>query len=128
MSAEPLPFPARPAGSPLGRAQRNEAKLFALQIVRDPEYRSGLLRAARARKLPPAIETMLWHYAYGKPVEKIDIGLSTDELEEMSDLELAKRAAMLAAVLSRTQDEVEARAATDEALNEQMKRDEVPVD
>ena len=44
-------------------------KLASAAIVNDPVYRQKLLKAARARKLTPAIECMLWHYAYGKPKE-----------------------------------------------------------
>ncbi len=30
------------------------------------------MAAARARTLPPAVETMLWHYAKGKPKEQVE--------------------------------------------------------
>lgn len=87
----------RPTG-----VQRAEARMFALSIVRDPEYRKNLLIYARARMLPPAIEAMLWAYAYGRPVERVDVNVSQDpsRLEGLSRQELAERARLLSEVLS----------------------------
>ncbi len=47
------------------------AREACAEIVDDPVYRKKLLAAARARTLPPAVETMLWHYAKGKPKEAV---------------------------------------------------------
>ncbi len=48
-----------------------------------PRPVTGLLAAARARKLAPAVETMLWYYAKGKPKEQFEhaggITISWDE-------------------------------------------------
>jgi len=46
-----------------------EAKAVCAAIVDDPTYRTKLIARAKAGELAPAIEAMLWHYAYGKPKE-----------------------------------------------------------
>jgi hypothetical protein len=48
-----------------------EVKLAAQAIVDDPIYRANLLIAMRERTVAPAVETMLWYYAKGKPKETI---------------------------------------------------------
>lgn len=104
-------------------ATRREAQLFALQIVRDPEYRKALLTCAKARVLPPAIEAMLWHYAYGKPAERLELGRigDTEALDHLSKEELAERARLLHLALSAPAEEPlllepAAQEATDAAL------------
>ena len=49
-----------------------EAKAACAAIVDDPVYRTKLMAAARARTVAPAVEVMLWHYAYGKPKERVE--------------------------------------------------------
>jgi hypothetical protein len=44
-----------------------EAKRTASELVDDPIYRQKLLEDLRKRKVAPAVETMLWAYAKGKP-------------------------------------------------------------
>ena len=85
----------------LTTAQHNEARIFALRVVRDPLYREKLLIFARARRLHPLIEQMLWHYAYGKPPERVELGRAGDfeSLEHLSKEELAERARKLAELL-----------------------------
>jgi len=73
----------------------NEARFFALQIVRNETYRKNLLTRAMTGTLPPAIESMLWAYSYGKPVKNIDIKINDQRTRELADLtseELAERA------------------------------------
>ncbi len=72
------PFKAGESGNPKGRPRgvsnkaTVEAKAACAAIVDDPVYRTELMAAARARTLPPAVETMLWHYAKGKPKEQVE--------------------------------------------------------
>ncbi|CAB4190352.1 hypothetical protein UFOVP1196_52 [uncultured Caudovirales phage] len=72
--------PGRPGGRkrvPEGlRLAREKAKV----ILDDPAYHTSLLSRARSGTLPHAVEVLLWHYAYGKPVEKIEL---TDETENI---------------------------------------------
>jgi hypothetical protein len=58
-----------PAGWPKGVPNKatQAAKEIAAVLVDDPAYRRRLLRDLGFRKVAPAIEAMLWHYAYGVP-------------------------------------------------------------
>jgi hypothetical protein len=78
-------------GNRLSRAQKNEARLFALSVVRDPTYRQNLLRDARARKLAPALEITIMAYAWGKPADKLEISLPQAELQELTNEQLLSR-------------------------------------
>jgi len=98
------PWPAITTSGPLEPARsvpRSEARLFALQIVRDPGYRSRLMEKARAGRLPPPIEEMLWAYAYGRPPERMEIGPpgAFQELEDLPMPALALRAKQVAEFL-----------------------------
>lgn len=42
---------------------------FSRSILEDSEYQKNLLTRARAGELAPGMESMLYAYAYGKPVE-----------------------------------------------------------
>ena len=48
-----------------------EAKEACAELVDDPEYRRDLAQRLRAGTLSPAVETMLWYYAKGKPKEEV---------------------------------------------------------
>ena len=81
----------------LSEAQKDEARLYSLRLVRDPVYRKVLLHDLRARKVSGTIEAMVWAYAYGRPPERIEIGRigDTDLLDGLSREELAARAKAL---------------------------------
>jgi hypothetical protein len=49
-----------------------EAKRAATELVDDPEYRKNLLERLRKGKVAPAVETMLWSYAHGKPKDAVE--------------------------------------------------------
>lgn len=68
----------------------------AAQIIDDPIYRQTLLSRARAGTLHAAVETMLWHYRYGKPVEHVEVTAKTEDLSSLSSVELAARAQQIA--------------------------------
>lgn len=93
----------RPLGSPnrITAAGRAEAKQFCLRIVRDPRYAASFAERAFSGTLPAAVEVTMLHYAWGKPVEHIEVGLpqSSVDLSELSDEQLAERAGMIADVL-----------------------------
>lgn len=92
-----LPFRGGVDG--LRGAQVNEARLFCLGIVRSQEYRDALMLCALARTLHPSIERMIWHYAYGKPPDRIELQVTSEAgaaLSELSLPELADRAKALA--------------------------------
>lgn len=59
----------RPKGC-LNKITRDVREL-ATQIVTDEAYRKALVRRIKRGKAPH-METMLWHYAYGKPKETVE--------------------------------------------------------
>ena len=46
---------------------------FAERLVNDPEYIASVEARAKAGKLPPGVEVMLWYYALGKPKEQLEV-------------------------------------------------------
>jgi hypothetical protein len=77
-------------------AERNEARLFALRVVRDPLYQENVLSRARQGNLPPAVETRLMEYAWGKPTETIEISSQSDDLSSLPTGMLLEKARSLA--------------------------------
>jgi hypothetical protein len=74
---------------------------IARAIVDDLEYRRNLLTRIRKGKLAPAVESLLWHYAYGKPKETVEHqgqlhALTAEDTAKMSEAELAAAAKRLA--------------------------------
>lgn len=48
------------------------AKDFSVAILNTKQYRDSLLRRILMDELPPAVEVLLYHYAHGKPTEKLE--------------------------------------------------------
>ena len=84
--------------------RRNEARDFSLNVIRSDAYRESVRARAAKGTLPPAIETMLWHYAYGKPAEQVVIRDERRDLSNLSEEELAERAELIATVLRAVRD------------------------
>lgn len=86
------------------------AQEFAMRVLDSEGYRRSLELRANSGTLPPAVETMLWHYAYGKPVETIHLTtpLEGTDLTELSDEEIAAlardRARVVVAALATGED------------------------
>jgi len=61
-----------PTGRPRGVPNKAtfEVKTACAQLVEDPVYRARFRARLLAGKLPPALEAMTWHYAFGKPTEE----------------------------------------------------------
>lgn len=64
------------AGRPKGVRNKatDEAKTFCASLVEDPDYQQAFKRAFIARKLPPRLEEMVWHYAKGRPPQSVEVG------------------------------------------------------
>jgi hypothetical protein len=60
------------------------AKAFSKEILDTAQYRESLLRRILMDQLPAAVECLLYHYAYGKPVESIEIKDVTDPLDDFT--------------------------------------------
>lgn len=98
MATQPLPFTplARPVGVP-NRAS-TVARIAALRLLESVDYVESLKARVKAGTLAPAIEKMLWHYAYGRPVERIELSVpGVKSFMDMSSEELAARAEEIAA-------------------------------
>lgn len=71
---------------------------FARGILRSRDYRRSIIHRVTLGNLPPAVEVLLYHYAEGKPVDKIEV--TTPEMEQLTSEQLEARAMQLA-VLAR---------------------------
>ena len=70
--------PGRKKGTPKTGGQKGtsnkatvEVKALTRSLLGDPIYIEGLRKRLRTGKVAPAVETTLWHYAYGKPKELV---------------------------------------------------------
>ena len=92
--------PGRPKGYPRSGGRKKgtlnhatvDAREAASEIVDSPEYRENLRKRAISGDLSPAVETMLWGYSKGRPVERVETGRPGD-FAGLSDEELAERLA-----------------------------------
>ena len=50
-----------------------EVRGFCQRLIADPEYRRTLESRLCAGTLPPALEALIWNYAYGKPPASLDV-------------------------------------------------------
>lgn len=71
---------------------------FARGILRSRDYRRSIIQRVVLGNLPPAVEVLLYHYAEGKPVDKLEVSAPT--LDAMSSSDLEQRALHLAALAS----------------------------
>ncbi len=70
-----------------------EVREIAQRIVGDPAYRAALTLRVQRGKAAPAIEVLLWHYAFGKPKDIIEHqGRIDGDRTSLSDAELAAQA------------------------------------
>lgn len=76
-----------------------EAKEACAKLVDDPAYRAKLRERLLRGKLAPAVETMLWHYAHGKPKETVSLEGQVSVDHTVIRESLASRIASLAARL-----------------------------
>lgn len=84
----------RPPGVP--NKASSEAKAACAKLVDDPAYRFKLRSRLLSGKIAPAVETMLWHYAHGKPKETLTLdGTLSIDVNHVRET-LASRIARLA--------------------------------
>lgn len=126
-SLTPIPTEVyKKRGRPKGSRNKStlEAKEAAGEILESAEYRESLIVRAKAGTLPPQIETMLWHYRYGKPIERLEVSDLTKQLAELSDEQLAER---LEKTTDRVRQIMAARAATRMVTEVMEEHQNVPV-
>lgn len=82
-------------------SKKQSAKEFSKSILESRDYRKSVERRIATDTLPPAVEVRFMEYAYGKPVEKVEIRDKTNPLEQMSLEELQAKAAGLAALAAK---------------------------
>lgn len=90
-----------PSGRPRGAVNKVmlDARAACAAIVDDPEYRANLAKRARAGKLKPQTENLLWHYAKGVPKAEIDINQKITDTRQMDTDDLKVELAELLAKL-----------------------------
>lgn len=76
---------------------RREAQSFARGLLTSTAYRDSLEKRLLAGDLPPAVESMLWHYAFGKPIEQVEVSMrqAEQDLSRLSMQELLEKADQL---------------------------------
>ncbi len=57
----------------LGKATVEIRELARELTTGNPEYMAGLRRRLKAGKLAPAVESLLFHYGWGKPKEQVEV-------------------------------------------------------
>ena len=70
--------PGRPKGVP--NKATTEVKEMARRLLNDPEYQGQLRERLIKGTLPPAVETMLWAYGYGKPKETLEVSVAREPI------------------------------------------------
>jgi hypothetical protein len=87
------------------QASKSEAQRFAALFVDSDEYRQSLVRRIANDELPPAVETLLLAYRFGKPVERQEVTFPSGvpDYSGLSATELAARAAELKRELEEAQ-------------------------
>lgn len=83
------------APEPTEPPKKLSAKALSRELLNSKQYRASLLRRILADDLPPAVECRLMDYAWGKPIEKVEVDDKRKQLEQMSTQELRERAALL---------------------------------
>lgn len=51
-----------------------EVRALCEGLLKDPAYKAGLVKRLQTGEIAPHVEILLWHYAYGKPTEHIEVG------------------------------------------------------
>lgn len=92
---------------------RGEAQRRARELLESEDYKASLTRRIKTDSLPAAVETMLWYYAYGKPLESINLNVKED-LSSLGVDELLRRAKSLS-------DQLEEAAALEAAIPAEYK-------
>lgn len=79
------------------------AKEFARLVLGSAEYRVSLMQRLKLGALPPAVEALLYHYAFGKPVERVEVKDKSKRpaFDEMTEQQIQERMRFLQGALLR---------------------------
>ena len=99
----------RPPGSV--NAIHKRVRAIAQQILGSQEYVASLNARIKDGTLPPAMETLLWHYAYGKPRDQIQLTVMDERLEAAPVEDLEERARLVIDRISRAREKIKAQGA-----------------
>ena len=69
-----MAFKKGQGGRPKGAKNRvtSDVGIFCRELVQSSGYRKYFEHRLLVGQLPPALEALTWHYAYGKPVERLE--------------------------------------------------------
>lgn len=76
-------------------AKCRSRKEFCQKFLATPLYIRSLLARTALGDLAPAVETLIYHYADGKPVDKVEWKDTTDPLEDFTAAQCEERAMKL---------------------------------
>lgn len=79
--------PGRPKGVP--NKATTHIKELATRILNTPAYLANLQKRVESGKVHPAVESMLHHYAYGKPKDVVQVE-GSESLAEILSLAMAR--------------------------------------
>ena len=68
---------------------------FAERLCKDSDYLASVEARAKAGKLPPGVEVMLWYYAHGKPRESLELSGNIGSGRDVSQMSTAELLAEL---------------------------------
>lgn len=70
-----MPFKTGQGGRKLGARNKNtrDAEAVCRKLIEDKGYRKAFKVRLHAGTLPGSLEAMLFHYAYGKPKERVEV-------------------------------------------------------
>jgi len=51
-----------------------DVRALCTKLLADADYVANFKQRLQEGKLAPHVEALLWHYAYGKPAEHIEVG------------------------------------------------------
>jgi len=74
---------------------RLTARAFCKEVLDSRQYRESLMRRIITDSLPPAVEQLLYYYANGKPVDRIEVRETGEDLTALTPAQLEARIAKL---------------------------------
>ena len=79
--------PGRPKAS--ANKYTGDMRVFCRSLIENPTYRKDLEVKFKDGKQTPAMEQMVWYYAYGKPKETLEANWNLEKLtdEQLRNLE-----------------------------------------